>query len=68
VGSTRDSDLDPGGSTDFEVYLGHRFDLSSAWNLTSARGHYFAGGVVEPSADYHDPGRASRMRIAGRSR
>ncbi len=54
-GSTRDSDLDPGGSYDFEIYLGHRFDLSSAWNLTlSARGHYFAGGVVEPSADYHE--------------
>ena len=54
-GSTRDSSLDPGGSFDFEPYLGHRFALGSSWNLTlSARGHYFGGGVVEPSADYHE--------------
>jgi len=53
--STRDSSLDPGGSFEFELYLGHRFDLSSAWNLTlSARSHYFAGGVFEPSADYQE--------------
>jgi len=53
--STRDSSLDPGGSFEFELYLGHRFDLSSAWNVTlSARSHYFAGGVFEASADYQE--------------
>lgn len=54
-GSTRDSSLDPGGSFEYELYLGHRIDLGSAWNLTvSARSHYFAGGLFEPSADYQE--------------
>lgn len=54
-GSTRDHHLDPGGWYDFDIYLGHRFDLSSVWSATlSARSHYFAGGVYEPSADYQE--------------
>ena len=54
-GSTRDSSLDPGGSNTFEIYLGHRFDLSSAWSATlGARSHYFGGGVDEPSADFQE--------------
>jgi uncharacterized protein (TIGR02001 family) len=53
--STRDRSVDPGGSYDFELYLGHRFDLSNAWNLTlSARTHDFAEGRLEPSADYQE--------------
>lgn len=54
-GSTRDSQLDPGGSYDVELYLGHRFALGDSWSTTlSARGHYFGGGVFEPSADYQE--------------
>ena len=39
-----------------EVYLGHRFTLSSAWNATlSARAHYFLGAnAYEPSDDYQE--------------
>src|SRR5262249_28276720 len=52
-GSTRDRDLDPGASYDFELYLGHRFMLDDSWSTTvSARGHYFGGGTFEPNADY----------------
>jgi len=52
-GSTRDHDLDPYADYDLEIYLGHRFDLSSSWSATlSARGHYFVGGAQEGSTDY----------------
>ena len=52
-GSTRDQTLDPYADYDVEIYLGHRFDLSSAWSATlSARAHYFVGGTQEEgSAD-----------------
>ncbi len=54
-GSTRERDLDPGARYDLEVYLGHRFDLSSVWNATlSLRSHYYAGGTQEASNDYQE--------------
>lgn len=54
-GSTRDSQLDPGGSYDFELYLGHRFALNDSWSTTlSARSHYFGGALFEPNADYQE--------------
>ena len=54
--TSRDSDLEPGANTELVGYLGHRFTLSSAWNLTlSARGHYFLGAnAYEPSDDYQE--------------
>ena len=53
--STRDRRLDPGGSYDGEIYLGHRFELTSAWNATvSARSHYFGEGRLEASDDYQE--------------
>ena len=53
--STRDRALEPGAGYDFEVYLGHRFDLSSAWNATlSARSHYFPGATGEVSDDFQE--------------
>lgn len=52
--STRDRDLAPGGSGELEIYLGHRFNLSSDWSATlNARSHYF----LQPSrtsADYQE--------------
>ena len=57
--STRDSNLEPYASYDLEVYLGHRFDLGSAWSATvSARGRYLLGGPQETSDDYHELGAA----------
>ena len=52
--STRDRTLDPYADYDLEVYVGHRFALSSAWSATvDARSHYFLGGTQEDgSADY----------------
>jgi uncharacterized protein Gcw-chp len=53
--STRDHSLDPYADYDLEVYLGHRFDLSSTWSATlSARARYFLGGAQEGSADYQE--------------
>lgn len=54
--SSRDGDLEPGAATVLEVYLGHRFDLSSTWNATvTARSHYYPGGnTYEPSDDYQE--------------
>ena len=53
--STRDRALEPGAGYDFEIYLGHRFDLSSAWNATlSARSHYFPGATGEVSDDFQE--------------
>ncbi len=52
--SSRDSDLDPGAAGELEIYLGHRFNLGSAWSATvSARSHYFLG-ASQPSADYQE--------------
>ena len=53
--STRDRALEPGAGYDFEIYLGHRVDLSSAWNVTfSARSHYFPGATGEVSDDFQE--------------
>ncbi len=52
--STRDRDLDPGAPGELEIYIGHRFDLSSAWTTTvSARSHYFVR-ATQTSADYQE--------------
>ncbi|MBV8497428.1 MAG: hypothetical protein JO361_11655 [Gammaproteobacteria bacterium] len=54
-GSTRDHNLDPYGDYDLEVYLGHRFDLSTTWSATlAARSRYFVGGDQEGSIDYQE--------------
>jgi uncharacterized protein (TIGR02001 family) len=54
--SSRDKDLQPGASAVLDVYLGQRFELSSAWNATiSARSHYYLGASeYEPSADHQE--------------
>ncbi len=53
--SNRDRNLDPYADYDLEVYLGHRFALSSEWGVTlSARSHYFVGGDQESSDDYQE--------------
>ena len=53
--STRDHGLDPGAGYDFEIYLGRRIELASAWNATvTARSHYFLGGGQESSNDYQE--------------
>jgi uncharacterized protein (TIGR02001 family) len=53
--STRDHHFDPYADYDLELYLGHRFALTSAWSATlSARSHYFVGGNQEQSADYQE--------------
>jgi len=52
-GSTRDHTLEPYADFDVELYLGHRFDLSSAWGVTvEGRAYYYAGGMQEMSDDY----------------
>ena len=52
--STREHALEPQSAYDFEMYLGHRFDLSGAWNATlSARSHYFPG-ASEASDDFQE--------------
>jgi len=54
-GSTRAHNLDPYADYDVEVYVGHRFDLSSSWSSTvSARAHYFVAGTQEGSTDYEE--------------
>jgi uncharacterized protein (TIGR02001 family) len=56
-GSTRDSNLEPYANYELEIYLGHRFDLSSAWSAAvSARAHYLLGGALETSDDYQEVG------------
>jgi uncharacterized protein (TIGR02001 family) len=54
--STRAQDLEPGANAELEVYLGHRFSLSSAWNATlSARAHNFLGASsYSPSDNYQE--------------
>ena len=52
--STRDRDLDPRASGELEVYLGHRFNLSSDWSASvSARSHYFPHSS-QTSVDYQE--------------
>jgi uncharacterized protein Gcw-chp len=52
--STRDRDLDPRASGELEIYLGHRFILSSDWSANvSARSHYFVHSS-QLSADYQE--------------
>jgi len=55
-GSSRDSDLEPGASAVLELYLGHRFELSSTWSATlTGRAHVYLGSnEYEPSADYQE--------------
>jgi uncharacterized protein (TIGR02001 family) len=53
--STRKRSLYPYADYDVEVYLGHRFDLSSTWGATlDARSHYFVAGAQPTSADYQE--------------
>jgi uncharacterized protein (TIGR02001 family) len=53
--STRERRLEPGAGYDLEAYLGHRFELATAWSATlSARSHYFLGGTGEASDDYQE--------------
>jgi uncharacterized protein (TIGR02001 family) len=54
--STRDSDLEPGAPAVLDMYLGHRFALSSTWSATlSARAHAYLGAdAYEPSDDYQE--------------
>jgi uncharacterized protein (TIGR02001 family) len=54
-GSTRDSNLEPYANYEIDLYLGHRFDLSTAWSTTvSARAHYLVGGQQQSSDDYQE--------------
>jgi uncharacterized protein (TIGR02001 family) len=54
-GSTRDHNLEPGADYDVAVYVGHRFDLSSAWNATlTALNYSYVGGEQELSNDYQE--------------
>jgi uncharacterized protein (TIGR02001 family) len=54
--SSRDADLEPDANSVLELYLGHRFELGTAWSATaSARSHYFLGaGNYQPSDDYQE--------------
>jgi len=53
--STRDHKLEPGANDDIEVYIGHRFDLSSAWNATlTALNYSYVGGNQDLSNDYQE--------------
>jgi uncharacterized protein (TIGR02001 family) len=54
--SSRDSNLDPYANSVLELYLGHRFELGTAWGATaSARSHYFLNGsTYQPSDDYQE--------------
>jgi uncharacterized protein (TIGR02001 family) len=54
-GSTRDHEREAGGDYDAELYVGRRFDLSSAWNATlTALSHYSVGGPQHPANDYQE--------------
>ncbi|HEY2807571.1 MAG TPA: TorF family putative porin [Steroidobacteraceae bacterium] len=54
--SSRDTDLEPGASAVMEAYLGHRFNLSTLWNVTlSGRAyHYLGADSYVPSDDYQE--------------
>jgi uncharacterized protein (TIGR02001 family) len=55
-GSSRDQDLEPGANAVLELYLGHRFSLSSTWGATlSGRAHiYLSPSAYAPSDDYQE--------------
>lgn len=56
-GSTRDSKIEPYANYELDIYLGHRFDLGTAWSTTlSGRAHYLLGGNQEVSDDYQEIG------------
>ena len=52
--SSRDQDIEPGANAVLDVYLGHRFALSSNWGATLiGRTHsYLGASTYEPSDDY----------------
>lgn len=54
--SSRDSDLDPDANSVLELYLGHRFELGTAWSATaSARSRYYlSASSYQPSDDYQE--------------
>jgi len=53
--STRDHDFDPYANYDVEIYLGHHFELSSAWGASvSGRARYYVGGNQPFSNDYQE--------------
>ena len=54
--SSRDEDLEPGANAVLEAYLGHHFNLSTAWNATLAgRAHYYlSASSYAPSDDYQE--------------
>jgi uncharacterized protein (TIGR02001 family) len=54
--SSRDDELEPGANAVLELYLGHRFILSSSWSATlGARSHNFLGASsYQPSDDYQE--------------
>lgn len=52
--STRDRRLEPGAGYETQLYLGHRFDLSTTWGVdVSARSHYLLG-TRETSDDFQE--------------
>ena len=56
-GSTRDSTIEPYANYELDIYLGHRFDLGTAWSTTlSGRAHYLLGGDPGTSDDYQEIG------------
>ena len=53
--STRDHDAAPRADYDVDLYLGQRFDFSSAWNATvSAIEHLYVAGSQRHSNDYQE--------------
>jgi uncharacterized protein (TIGR02001 family) len=54
--SSRDDNLEPYANAVLDVYLGHRFDLSTDWNVVlSGRSHYYLGASeYQPSDDYQE--------------
>ena len=54
--SSRDPDLEPDANAVLELYLGHRFSLSSTWSATlSGRAHYYLNASsYDPTDDYQE--------------
>ena len=50
-GSTRDRKLDPEGDYEVQLYLGHRFNLTSAWSTTLTAINYSYVGEAEAVSD-----------------
>ncbi|MDB6089169.1 MAG: hypothetical protein JWN85_1953 [Gammaproteobacteria bacterium] len=54
-GSTRDHDYAPRADYDVDLYMGQRFHLSNAWNVTvTAVDHLYAAGTQRHSNDYQE--------------